>query len=84
MYGERVPTEAMQQALVRRGEVLRALRIKDGYSIAAFAAAVETVPSHISNIEAGRRGANPALTKRMAMVLNVPMSVLEVYVAEAA
>lgn len=55
---------------------LRALREALGWSVAKFAAAVETVPSHVSNIEAGRRGASPELIRRMARVLGVPVAAL--------
>jgi transcriptional regulator with XRE-family HTH domain len=57
-------------------EALRALRERTGFSIADFAGEVGTVPSHISNIEAGRRGASPDAIRRMAQVLKVPMSAL--------
>lgn len=57
-------------------EALRALRLKDGYSIAAFAREIGIAPSHLSNIEAGRRGCSPATVKRMATVLAVPISAL--------
>lgn len=59
------------------GAVLRALRIKDGWSIAEFAREVELVPSHVSNIEAGRRGCSARTAKRMAELLGVPLSVLQ-------
>lgn len=57
-------------------EALRALRIKDGYSVAAFAREIGIVPSHLSNVESGRRGLSPATTKRAAQVLGVPISAL--------
>lgn len=57
-------------------EALRALRQLAGFSVAAFAQALETTPSHISNIEAGRRGASAALIKRMAAILKVPTPAL--------
>lgn len=59
------------------GAVLRALRIKDGWSIADFAREVELTPSHVSNIEAGRRGCSATVAKRMADRLAVPLSVLQ-------
>lgn len=55
---------------------LRALREALGWSVMRFSAAVETVPSHISNVEAGRRNASPALIRRMADVLGVPVAAL--------
>lgn len=57
-------------------EALRALRLKDGYSVADFAREIGVAPSHLSNIEAGRRGCSPATVKRMATVLAVPLSAL--------
>jgi transcriptional regulator with XRE-family HTH domain len=52
------------------------MRLKDGYSVAAFARDLGMTPSHVSNIEAGRRGASPAVIKRMATLLAVPISAL--------
>ncbi len=57
-------------------EALRALRLKDGYSIAAFARELGMTPSHLSNVEAGRRGLSPALVKKASQVLAVPMSAI--------
>ena len=57
-------------------EAFRALRLKDGLSLAEAARRLEVTPSHLSNIEAGRRGASPALIKAMALMLAVPISAL--------
>lgn len=57
-------------------EALRSLRIKDGYSVAGFAREIGIAPSHLSNIEAGRRGCSPATIKAMATKLAVPVSAL--------
>lgn len=57
-------------------ETLRAMRVLAGFSVAAFATELATTPGHISNIEAGRRGASPALIKQMAAVLKVPVAAL--------
>lgn len=61
------------------GEALRILREKDGYNQSAFAAAVAISPQYLGDIESGRRTLkrNPALIKKMADQLNVPMSMLE-------
>ena len=55
---------------------LRALRTSLGWSVTKFAQAAETTPSHISNIEAGRRQASDALIVRMAQTLGVPTAAL--------
>jgi transcriptional regulator with XRE-family HTH domain len=55
---------------------LRAIREALGWSVSKFATANETVPGHISNIEAGRRGASPELIRRMARTLNVPVAAI--------
>lgn len=54
-------------------EALRALIFAQRFSIAEFAREVGTVPSHISNILADRRGASAATIGRMADVLGVPV-----------
>lgn len=56
---------------------LKALRIKDGYSISDFARAVGLTRAHVSNVESGRRACSPGVIKRMAEVLNVPISAIE-------
>lgn len=57
-------------------EALRALIFANGFSIAGFAMEVGTVPSHISNILAGRRGASASTVKKMADILRVPVAAL--------
>jgi transcriptional regulator with XRE-family HTH domain len=57
-------------------EALRSLRLKDGYSVADFARRIGITPGHLSNIEAGRRGCAPAVVKKMAETLVVPISAL--------
>lgn len=57
-------------------EAFRALRLKDGLSLAEAARRLAVTPGHLSNIEAGRRGASPALIKAMATLLAVPISAL--------
>jgi transcriptional regulator with XRE-family HTH domain len=70
--------------VVVNGHALRALRIKDGWSVASFARAVITTPGHISNIEGNKRGASPGLVKRMAEALGVPISAIARLPEEAA
>lgn len=57
-------------------ETLRALMFANGFSVAGFALEVGVIPSHVSNILAGRRGASPAVIKKMADVLKVPVAAL--------
>jgi transcriptional regulator with XRE-family HTH domain len=53
---------------------LVALREKDGYGQAAFAAALDISKGHLHDIENGRRNPSAALVKKMADRLAVPMS----------
>lgn len=57
-------------------EALRALRLKDGWSVAGLASKVGVEPSHLSNVEGGRRGLSPAAIKRIADTLVIPISAL--------
>lgn len=61
------------------GEALRAIREKDGHSVKSFATTVGISLKYLSDIELGRRKLtrNPALIKRMAEALNVPVSTIE-------
>jgi len=72
---------------------LRVLREKDGHTLTSLAAAVPPGPGeaekgmslgYLSDLENGRRQPNPAITKRLARALNVPVSVLEKDRREAA
>ena len=56
--------------------IVRALRIKDGYSIAGFAREIGITPGHLSNFEAGRDGVSLTVAKKMAETLGVPFSLL--------
>lgn len=60
-------------------EALRVLREKDGYQLKELAAAVEVSPQYLGDIEAGRRTLkrNPGLIKKLAIALNVPVSMLQ-------
>lgn len=57
---------------------LEALRIKDGHTKASLAAAAQISPQYYGDLEAGRRGSrvDPAVVKRLAVALDVPMSAL--------
>lgn len=64
-------------------EALRAIRERTGLSVSEFARQSVTVPSHVSNIEAGRRQASADLISRFADVLKVPVTAI-IYEYEAA
>lgn len=62
---------------------LRVLREKDGHSLTSLAKAACS-PSgkpmslgYLSDLENGKRTPSPAIIKRLARALNVPMSMLE-------
>lgn len=56
---------------------LRVLREKDGHSLTSLAAAANMSLGYLSDLENGRREPNARVTKKLAMALNVPVSVLE-------
>ncbi len=56
---------------------LRVLREKDGHSLTSLAAKAEMSLSYLSDLENGRREPNARMTKKLAIALNVPVSVLE-------
>lgn len=58
------------------GEALRAIRERDGYTVSDLATIAEIERSHLSNVEAGRRGLHPAKVRKLAHILGVPFSVL--------
>ena len=60
-------------------EALGILREKDGYSAARFAKEAGLSLSYYCRIESGERSLkrNPALIKKFAEILNVPISMLE-------
>jgi len=56
---------------------LRVLRTKDGHSITSLSKAAGISVSYLSELESGSREPNAGMTKKLAVALNVPMSVLE-------
>lgn len=56
---------------------LRVLREKDGHSLTSLAAAADMSLGYLSDLENGRREPNARVTKKLAVALNVPVSVLE-------
>jgi transcriptional regulator with XRE-family HTH domain len=59
------------------GVAVRVLREKDGQAQSALAKQVGISPQYMSDIEAGRRDAKPDVLKRIAVALNVPLSMIE-------
>lgn len=57
---------------------LQALRTKDGQSKASLAAAADISPQYYGELESGKRGVrpDPAVVKRIACALDVPMSAI--------
>lgn len=56
---------------------LRVIREKDGHSLTSLAAKVGMSLGYLSDLENGKRDPSAAITKRLAIALNVPVSVLE-------
>ena len=55
---------------------LRAIRERSGLSITALAARAGVSQPHLSNLESGRRQASPAMVRRLARALAVPVVAL--------
>lgn len=53
------------------------LREKDGHTKTSLAAKAEMSLGYLADLESGRRKGNPAVIKRLAAALNVPVSMLE-------
>lgn len=61
----------------RTWQELRVIREKDGHSLTSLAAAADMSLGYLSDLENGRREPNATVTKKLAIALNVPVSVLE-------
>jgi transcriptional regulator with XRE-family HTH domain len=59
------------------GHALAVLRQKDGHTITTLAALAGYSVGYINDLEKGRRKGNASVIRRLADVLNVPMSMLE-------
>ena len=70
------------QVLINR-EALRAIRVKDGQSMAQLARGAGISRQYLNDIEKGRRGASPDVRRRLAAALNVPTSAVEAQVISA-
>lgn len=56
---------------------LRVLREKDGHSLSSLARAANVALGYLSDLENGKREPSAVVTKKLAVALNVPVSVLE-------
>lgn len=56
---------------------LRVIREKDGHTLTSLAKAADMSLGYLSDLENGRRWPNATMTKKLAVALNVPVSVLE-------
>lgn len=56
---------------------LRVIREKDGHSLTSLAKTAGMSLGYLSDLENGRRWPNATVTKKLAVALNVPVSVLE-------
>lgn len=56
---------------------LRVIREKDGHTLTSLAKAAGMSLGYLSDLENGRRWPNPQMTKKLAVALKVPTSVLE-------
>jgi len=61
---------------VRVGATVRALREAYGWKLGKFAVAVGTTHPHLSNIEAGRKRCTPAMARKIAQTLGVPLAAI--------
>ncbi|GAA2773543.1 helix-turn-helix transcriptional regulator [Saccharopolyspora taberi] len=56
---------------------LQVIRSKDGLSLQALSRLTSVSVGHLSDLEQGKRQPTPPIIKRIALALNVPVSVLE-------
>lgn len=61
---------------VRVGATIKALREANGWALGKFAVAVGTTHPHLSNIEAGRKRCTPAMARKIADTLGVPLAAI--------
>jgi transcriptional regulator with XRE-family HTH domain len=62
--------------LIRMGATIKALREAYGWKLGKFAVAVGTTHPHLSNIEAGRKRCTPAMARKIAITLGVPLAAI--------
>ena len=63
------------------GEALKTIRERSGYGQTEFAAMVGIDRAYLSHIEAGRRNPSPAVAKRIAGTLKMPLAAILAEVA---
>lgn len=68
--------EELDLELLRMGATIKALREAYGWQVGKFAVAIGTTHPHLSNIESGRRRCTPAMARKIAMVLGVPLAAI--------
>lgn len=56
---------------------LQVIRSKDGLTLQQLSRLANVAVGHLSDLEQGKRQPTPAIVKRIALALNVPVSVLE-------
>jgi transcriptional regulator with XRE-family HTH domain len=61
---------------VRVGATVKALREAYGWQLGKFAVAVGTTHPHLSNIEAGRKRLTPAMARKVADTLGIPLAAI--------
>lgn len=57
-------------------EALHVLRVKDGHTLTSLAKASGYTVGYVNDLEKGRREGNAAVIKRLAVALDVPVSML--------
>lgn len=60
----------------RVGATVKALREAYGWKLGKFATAISVSHSYLANIEAGRRPLPPALARKVADTLGVPLAAI--------
>jgi len=68
--------------LLVNAEALTAIRSKDGQSMAQLARGAGISRQYLNDIEKKRRSAGPAVRRRLALALNVPVSAIEAQVID--
>jgi transcriptional regulator with XRE-family HTH domain len=67
----------IERVLVQNGAAIKALREANGWKVGKFATAVMISSAYLSNIEAERKNASPAVLRRIADTLGVPLAAIK-------